>query len=114
MNAPLPVGDTLAALANLVGAEHLCSGEAVRAFATDVFRAGQLPRAMVSPGSVEELQACVRLAATGGLALVPRGGGASYTDGYLPTSTDSLLLDQRRLDRIVAIEEEDAYVTVEA
>ncbi len=101
-------------LERLVGKAHLTTGAAVRPFATDVFRSLEMPVAMASPGSVEELQQVVRLATSAGLALVPRGGGASYTDGYLPTQTNSLLVDMRRLDRIVAINEDDAYVTVEA
>lgn len=106
--------DTLAALRALLGEAHVLTGEPLRAYATDVFRQLALPLAMVSPASVEQLQAVVTLAASAGLALVPRGGGSSYTDGYLPTEARSLLLDLRRLNRIVEINEADAYVTVEA
>jgi len=43
-----------------------------------------------------------------------RGGGASYTDGYLPRDDGQVLLDLSQLNRIVEINEQDAYVTVEA
>ena len=104
----------LDALAQVVGPAHLCTGTALRPFATDIFRSREMPLAMASPGTVDELQQVARLAGMAGLALVPRGGGSSYTDGYLPTRTASLLVDLRRLDRIVEINVEDAYVTVEA
>jgi hypothetical protein len=45
--------------------------------------------------------------------MFPRGGGASYTDGYLPTRARSIVVDLGRLDRVVEINEADAYVTVE-
>jgi FAD/FMN-containing dehydrogenase len=79
----------------------------------DVYNFRELPIAVVRPGSVADLQAVVRIAAAGGIALVPRGGGASYTDGYLPATPNSLLVDTSRMNRIVEINEQDMYVTVE-
>ena len=35
-----------------------------------------------------------RIASAAGVALVPRGGGASYTDAYLPDTPRSLLVEQ--------------------
>ena len=49
----------------------------------DVYRGGGAPVAVVRPVSVAALQAAVRVCARNGVAMVPRGGGASYTDGYL-------------------------------
>jgi FAD/FMN-containing dehydrogenase len=99
---------------DLVGADHVLTGDAMLPFATDVYRARSLPAAVVRPGSVAELQAVVGAAATARAAIFVRGGGASYTDGYLPTRADAVLIDMGRLDRIVEINERDAYVTVEA
>ncbi len=62
--------------------------------------AAHLPIAVVGPASVEELEWVMRLAVAQGLAIVPRGGGMSYTGGYGPTRADSVLLDLRRLKRI--------------
>ncbi len=56
----------------------------------------------------------VAAACAAGVSVVPRGGGASYTDGYLPSEPDSILLDTLRLDRIVELNQQDMYVTVEA
>jgi FAD/FMN-containing dehydrogenase len=55
----------------------------------------------------------VRTATAAGIAVVTRGGGASYTDGYLPTTGNSITIDVSRLDRIVEINATDMYVTVE-
>ena len=89
-------------------------GDAVIGMATDVYRARALPLAVVRPASVEDLQLAVRTATAAGIAVYTRGGGASYTDGYLPTRADSILIDMGGLDRIVEINEADGYVTVEA
>ena len=102
-------------LAAVVGGDHVLTGEADREFyAMDVYNHREKPLAVVQPGTVEELQRVVRLASAAGVAMVPRGGGASYTDGYLPTTPTSILIDTGRLNRIVEINETDMYVTVES
>ena len=110
----MPASNLLTDLTRIVGQAHVLTGEADREFyAMDVYNQLKVPLAVVQPGSVDELQKVVRTATTAGVAVVPRGGGASYTDGYLPTVTNSILLDTGRLNRIVELNEGDMYVTVE-
>lgn len=101
-------------LAGLVGGGHVLGGDSAPELTTDVYRAGMVPLAVVSPGSADEVQAVLRACSGAGIAVFVRGGGASYTDGYLPSRADSILIDMSRLNRIVEINERDAYVTVEA
>ncbi|MEO7385682.1 MAG: FAD-binding oxidoreductase [Gammaproteobacteria bacterium] len=111
---PMPSSNLLADLGSIVGPAHVLTGDADREFyAMDVYNQLKTPLAVVQPGTVEELQAVVRTATSAGIAVVPRGGGASYTDGYLPTVTNSILLDTGRLNRIVELNEGDMFVTVE-
>ncbi|MDH3977158.1 MAG: FAD-binding oxidoreductase [Gammaproteobacteria bacterium] len=106
--------DITGQLASVCGADHVLTDDADREFyAMDVYSQRELPIAVVQPGSVDELQAVVRIASGAGAALVARGGGASYTDGYLPSTANSLLIDTARMDRIIEINAEDMYVTVE-
>lgn len=101
-------------ISQAIGAAHVLTGAVDREFyAMDVYNFRELPIAVVQPGSLEDIQAIARIAAGAGVALVPRGGGASYTDGYLPTTPNSLLVDTGRMDRIIEINAEDMYVTVE-
>lgn len=101
-------------LRRLLGAEHVVTDPAERLFySQDVYRSGEVPLAVIRPGTTEELCAALRAIAPYGLPVVPRGGGMSYTDGYLPRRPGSLMIDLLRLDRIVAIDAEDRYVTVE-
>ena len=79
----------------------------------DVYRGGGAPVAVVRPTSAAALQAAVRVCADAGVAMVPRGGGASYTDGYLLEAGGHVLIDTGALDGI-AIDADNATVTVGA
>jgi len=100
-------------LVQAVGAEHVLTDENDRSFyAHDVYRQIAVPMAIIRPGTIDELARVVGMATKSGVAVVPRGGGASYSDGYLPTTENSISIDTSRLDRI-EISEENMYVTCE-
>ncbi|HYD68188.1 FAD-binding oxidoreductase [Azospirillum sp.] len=104
-----------AALRNALGAEAVLDDERSRAFyANDVFwQPGVPPLAIVLPRTAEEVAAAVRAAAQAGVSIVPRGGGMSYTKGYLPKRPDSIVIDGRKLNRVIELNADDRYVTVE-
>ncbi len=109
-----PTKDIIAELTDAIGAEHVLTDPADREFySMDVYRSIEQPAAVVRPGSREDIQAIARIAAGAGLAMVARGGGASYTDAYLPTTPNSLTIDTERMQRVIEINEQDMYVTVE-
>ncbi len=100
-------------LRQALGNDHVHVDEATRRFfSTDIFYAGEPCDLVVAPGTPTELAAAVGIATTAGLAVAPRGGGMSYTRGYLG-GAGSVLVDTRRLDAIVEINTEDMFVTVE-
>ena len=73
--------DIIGQLTAAIGAEHVLTSDADRDFyAMDVYNQRELPIAVVQPGSMEDAVEVSRIAAAAGVALVPRGGGASYTD----------------------------------
>lgn len=82
-------------------------------YARDVYRRGATPRAVVRPRGRDELRQLVIDATSAGLAVITRGGGASYTNAHLAGTGDFILLDTAALDRIVSIDEQDMLVTVE-
>jgi FAD/FMN-containing dehydrogenase len=100
-------------LAACVGASNLLTGDDRMFYATDVYTHRELPMAVARPGSQDELIAVVAAAYEAGVAVVTRGGGASYTGGYLPATSRSVLIDVSRLNRVLEINKNDAYVTVE-
>lgn len=114
MTATIATARAVDGLIGIVGAEHCLTGDAMLPFATDVYRCLHLPLAVVRPGTVEQVQAIARFAHEAGIGLSVRGGGASYTDAYLPREAGQILIDMAGLNRIVTIDEADAYVTVEA
>ena len=84
-------------------------------YANDIFwQPGIRPLAVVFPATAEEASTAVRIATENGIAIVPRGGGMSYTKGYLPAVEDAIIIDSRDLDRVLEINSDDLYVTVEA
>ncbi|QMW23073.1 FAD-binding oxidoreductase [Sandaracinobacteroides saxicola] len=110
-------GDGLAQrLRQLLGNDHVLVDEASRAFySTDLsWRPREVAAMVARPGSVEELAATVGAATEAGFAVVARGGGMSYTSGYTPERRDTVLLDTRRLNRVIEVNTEDMYVLVEA
>lgn len=112
------VGDNrrplIQALEGIVGKDHVITDAEERAFySTDVFYKPEPAELVVQPGTPEEVAAVVRTATQAGMYVVPRGGGMSYTKGYAPERTDSVIIDTRRLNRIIEINAEDMYVTVE-
>jgi len=106
-------GDFLQLLENIVGRVNLLTDDEREYFSTDVYRRLETPVAVVRPGTLEESRAVIECAYANDVAIVPRGGGASYTAGYLPATKQAIQLDAGRLDRIVEINEQDMYVTVE-
>ena len=100
-------------LTQRIGADHVLTDDSERNFyAHDVFRGGELPAAVVRPGTVEELQDIIRLAHESATPVITRGGGASYTDAYRHIAPNGITIDTSRLTRI-EINESRATVTVE-
>ena len=83
-------------------------------YGQDVSGDAGLVRAVVRPGNTADLVEVVRFAGRHGLALVPRGGGMSYSSGYVCKQVPVLCLDMAGMDAIKEINTEDMYVTVQA
>lgn len=84
-------------------------------YETDVFyRAPHAPIAVLHPADENDVARLVLEARSLGIGLYSRGGGLSYSAGYLPVRPNCALVDLSALDRIVEINAQDRYVTVEA
>jgi D-lactate dehydrogenase (cytochrome) len=105
----------VADLVDSLGPEQVLTDPADRRFHShDVVYAGEHTVAcIVRPASIDALQRAVAIATAAGHAVIPRGGGASYTKGYLATTADAVLIDTSRLTRIVNIDTTSMTVTVE-
>lgn len=88
--------------------------EQIALYSQDVYTVGPEVSAIIRPRSIDEVQQVVRACRERGMAIVTRGGGMSYTSGYLATRPDSVLIDMGAMDRIIEVNLDDRYVTVEA
>jgi len=106
--------ELLSRLAALLGDRQVLRDEQDRAFyGQDVHFAGRAPIAVIRPGNVDELASAVRLCAEAQVAVLPRGGGLSYTQGYLCEARAGVTIDLSRLDQVLEVNPADGYVTVE-
>lgn len=112
-------------LAAIVGRSHVLGGpEQKLSYATDraplgLFHKrvgelpGTLPSRIVCPADTDEVSRLVAYAARMGLKLIPYGAGSGVLGGTIPLN-EEIVVDLRRLDGIVSLNEVDAVVTVRA
>jgi len=117
--------DLANAFAAIVGAANVLSSFDDRlGYARDrlpyaVFReragevAGAVPRLVVRPANQDEIVRLVQLAQARKVALIPYGNGSGVLGGAIPLGGE-VMVDLRRLDRIVSINPTDAMATVQA
>jgi D-lactate dehydrogenase (cytochrome) len=114
-DAFLPPADFAQRLGAIVGPENLSLDPATRALMSeDIYAQGGLAAYVIAPASVDELSRVLAAANEGGHMVVPRGGGMSYTSGYVGDREGAVVIDMRRMDKIISVNAEDMYVTVQA
>ena len=94
-------------LQNIVGAEN------VREAAPEDAVEGVEPSFVVEPGSVEEISELMKLAASEGLAVAPRGGGTKTHVGDPPRELD-LILSTARINEVIEHVPGDQVVRVQS
>ena len=98
-------------LASIVGGENVL-GEDFSAYVQDKSPFPQItPGIVVRPGSIDETSAVMALANRTRTPVTTRGGGFSLT-GFLQ-SGESIVLDTKRMNRVVEIDEINMTVTAE-
>lgn len=108
-------GDPIAALIGAAGCGAVRTDDEACSFYTqDVFSTGPRALAVVRPANKAALARAVAAATEHGLAVSIRGGGMSYTSGYVPREAGAVLIDMSALNRVLDIDEIDMTVTVEA
>lgn len=87
--------------------------EALTLAANDVHVTGERPAAVVRPNDAAGVSLAVAAAIAQGYAVLPRGGGLSYTGGYAPPVAQSITIDMGGMNRILNIAEDDLTITVQ-
>jgi alkyldihydroxyacetonephosphate synthase len=116
--------DILRALESIVGAEHVSTRETDRlVYSVDAYWMPQMQldrggrpaqaAAIVHPGSVDEISRVLAMANRERIPVVPWGGGSGTQGGALPIH-GGLIIDVKRLNRILEINEQSLFVTAQA
>jgi FAD/FMN-containing dehydrogenase len=110
-----PLDGALAGFREILGPEHvLTDSDMVAGYVRDwTGRWTGHTRAVVRPGSVEEVQGVVRICHEHSLPLVPQGGNTGLVGGSIPHRGE-VVVSLRRLDRLGPIDEQLREVTVGA
>ena len=96
-------------LKSIVGESSALSKEQVAAYTFD----GYIPKAVVLPTSVHEMQEVLQFAGKQGLSVMPAGAGTKLGIGNLPQNVD-VVMATTHLNSVVEYEPADLTVTVEA
>ena len=96
-------------LQRIVGESGILPEEQVAAYTFD----GYVPKAVVLPTSVQEIQEILQFAGKQGLSVMPAGTGTKLGIGNLPEKVD-IVLATTRLNSVVEYEPADLTVTVES
>ena len=79
----------------------------------DVHETGYAPALILVPTEADSLPDAIAEISGAGYAIAPRGGGLSYTAGYIPQSDRTVLVDTTALNQIIEIRPDDMTITVE-
>ena len=96
-------------LKGIVGESSILPEEQVAAYTFD----GYVPKAVVLPASVQEMQDVLQFAVKQGVSVMPAGAGTKLGIGNLPEKVD-VVLATTSLNSVVEYEPADLTVTVEA
>jgi glycolate oxidase FAD binding subunit len=104
------VNPLASALKEIVGEANLIQDpDRIKAYAVD----GLAPKAVVSPGSVEEVSKLLAYANSEKLAVVPRGNGTKMAQGGVPRTLD-VVLSLLRINRITEHDVPNLSLSVQA
>ncbi len=107
--------DLITGLTGILGADRVITDLEERQFySADVYSAGATCAAVIRPADSAALARSAALISRHGYALVPRGGGMSYTGGYIPTREQTVTVDFSAMNSIVEINPDNMYVTAQA
>jgi 4-cresol dehydrogenase (hydroxylating) len=109
------VSPDIQAFRDIVGQEHVITdSNELAGYEQATFKTTQTVRAVVMPAGVEEVKACLHIARQHRVPVFPISTGLNTGYGdRVPLVGDSIILELRRMARILDFNEELAYVTLE-
>lgn len=103
----------IAKLREIVGEQHVKDDPAdLYVYGSDASVHKAMPSAVVRPGSTEQVQELLRYANGERIPVIPRGSGSGMCGQVVPIH-GGIILDMKRMNRILEINLEDVYCRVE-
>lgn len=100
-------------LKDIVGEKHVAENIAdLYVYSSDASVHSSLPSAVVRPGNVEEVQEILRYANNHKIPVIPRGAGSGMSGQTVPID-GGIVLDMKRMNKIIEIRPEDVLCKVE-
>ena len=110
-----PPAELIAALHGTLGAQRvITSADECELLSGDLYSQGMPAAAVIRPSSTQMLASAVEQISAAGYALVPRGGGMSYTGGVCPPSVSSVVVDTVDLQGVVNFDPGNMTITAGA
>ncbi|MEQ8515034.1 MAG: FAD-binding oxidoreductase, partial [Chromatocurvus sp.] len=109
------INGAIAAFRDSLGSEHVSDDPASRErYATATFPTPHTVPAVIRPGTREEVQACLRIANEFRVPVYPISTGLNTGYGStVPAADGCVVMELKRLDRIIEYNADLGYVTVE-
>ncbi|MEM0288164.1 MAG: FAD-binding oxidoreductase [Nitrososphaerota archaeon] len=98
-------------LSEVVGSDNVIT-EGLEEYSSDMADFKGRPIAVIRPANEVEVARIVKIAASHKIPIVPRGAGTSLTGASI--ASDSLMLDMRRMNKIVNVDVYNSYVRAQA
>ena len=114
-NPSMPSASLIKEFEQLVGKENVFSSEADRqsyAYDAAVLKP-MIPSLVVRPTEVEQLGQVVKRCYEEGIPMTVRGSGTNLTGGTIPDCSDTIVILTTGLNKILEINTEDLYATVQ-
>ncbi len=97
-----------------IGAEYVvCEAAVLAQWQTATYETSQKVLALIRPGSVEQVAACIQIANQHNIPVYPVSRGRNWGLGSRVPASDAVILDLARLDRILAMDERFGCITLE-
>lgn len=107
------------ALENALGPENVCDDPGVTCaysymwllYSTHAQSGRYRPAVVVLPGSTEDVQTIIKIANRYSFNYIPVG--TNFLPPTIPTRPDTIIIDPKRMDKIIEIDEQNMYAVVE-
>lgn len=110
---PVDTSELQKELVGILGEDRVLT-EGREFYSTDIYGGDKVAALVIRPDSTDALANATRAITAAGYSIIGRGGGTSYTGGLVPDRENSVVADTSSLDRVIEINRDDMYVTVES